>query len=226
MVDPKYDIEFLDDAFAFLEGLDAKAREKVIYNMDKSRYANDPKLFKKLTGDIWEFRTKYAGLQYRLFAFWDRSRPVKTLVIATHGIVKKTDKVPEKEIARAIEMKKRYTQLLNSKKMRNKSINTYMLAEVKDKFIGRKGTKRRNQYELELNLELLGEMIKTVRKERHLTQDQLGKLVGVQKSQISKLENNTTDVRLDTVLKLFSAMKANVCFNVKLEEGFRHAGAK
>jgi HTH-type transcriptional regulator / antitoxin HipB len=108
--------------------------------------------------------------------------------------------------------------------MKNKPMKTYTLEEVKNKLVGKKGTARRNQYELELNLDLLGEMIKTVRKERHLTQDQLGKLVGVQKSQISKLENNTTDVRLDTILRIFSAMKANVQFNVKLEEGFKKEG--
>ena len=102
--------------------------------------------------------------------------------------------------------------------MKNKTIKNYSLDEVKDKLIGKKGTEKRKQYELELHLDLLGEMIKKVRKERHLTQDQLGKLVGVQKSQISKLENNTTDVRLETVLKVFSAMKAKVNFKVELEK--------
>ncbi len=102
--------------------------------------------------------------------------------------------------------------------MKNKSLKSYSLDVVKDKLIGKEGTTKRNQYEMEFHLDLLGEMIKKVRIERHLTQDQLGKLVGVQKSQISKLENNTTDVRLETVLKVFSAMKAKVNFNVKLEK--------
>ena len=102
--------------------------------------------------------------------------------------------------------------------MKNKGLKSYTLDEVKDEIIGKAGTEKRIQYELDLHLDLLGEMIKRVRKERHMTQDQLGKLVGVRKSQISKLENNTTDVRLETVLKVFSAMKAKVNFNVKLEE--------
>ena len=109
MIDPKFDVEFLEDAFEFLKDLNEKTYEKIIYNIDKARYTNDPKLFKKLRDDIWEFRTKYAGLQYRLFAFWDKSKRLKTLVIATHGIVKKTDKVPESEIAKAIEIKKQYS---------------------------------------------------------------------------------------------------------------------
>ena len=102
--------------------------------------------------------------------------------------------------------------------MKSKSLKVFSLDEVKDQLIGKKGTKKREQYELDLHLDLLGEMIKKVRKERRLTQEQLGELVGVQKSQISKLENNTTDVRLETVLRVFSAMKATVNFNVKLEE--------
>ena len=96
------------------------------------------------------------------------------------------------------------------------NIKTYSLNEVKDKLIGKKGTERRDEYEAELRLDLLGEMIRNVRKEKHLTQEQLGKLVGVQKSQISKLENNTTNVRLDTVLKVFSALNAKISFNVTL----------
>ena len=107
--------------------------------------------------------------------------------------------------------------------MKSKSVKSYTLDEVKDKLIGKKGTDKREQYELELRLDLFGDMIKKVRKERHLTQDQLGKLVGVQKSQISKLENNTTDIRLDTVLKVFSAMKAKVNFKVLLEDEFQVA---
>ncbi len=116
MLDPKFDIDFLKEAFEFLKGLNEKTREKIIYNIDKARYINDPKLFKKLTDDIWEFRTKYAGLQYRLLAFWDKSKPTRTLVIATHGIVKKTDKVPEKEINKDLEIKKQYLAIVKIEK--------------------------------------------------------------------------------------------------------------
>ena len=116
MIEPKFDIDFLEDAFVFLKSLDTKVYEKIIYNIDKARFVNDPKLFKKLRDDIWEFRTKYAGLQYRLFAFWDKSKTVKTLVIATHGMIKKTDKVPENEINKAVEMKKQYSEQLKRDK--------------------------------------------------------------------------------------------------------------
>jgi phage-related protein len=70
--------------------------------------SNDPKLFKKLSGEIWEFRTKYSGLQYRLLAFWDKSGKEETLVIATHGIIKKTDKVPKSDIEKALHIRERY----------------------------------------------------------------------------------------------------------------------
>lgn len=92
------------------------------------------------------------------------------------------------------------------------------LDQLKDRDIGKIGTPERNQYELELQMELLGAMIKSARKERNLTQQQLGELVGVQKSQISKLESNTKNVTIGTVLKVFNALKAKVNFNVVLEE--------
>jgi len=117
VVKPNFDVNFLEGAFDFLKELDEKTYNKIIYNVDKARYINDPKLFKKLRDDIWEFRTKYAGLQYRLLAFWDKSTSLQTLVIATHGIVKKTDKMPENEINKAVEIKKQYlAQQLKLKK--------------------------------------------------------------------------------------------------------------
>jgi len=69
---------------------------------------NDPKLLKKLQNGIWEFRTKYAGLQIRLLAFWDKTDNKETLVIATHGFIKKVDKVPKNEIDRALRLKDKY----------------------------------------------------------------------------------------------------------------------
>ena len=71
---------------------------------------NDPRLFKKLQSDIWEFRTQYAGIQIRLLAFWDKTDGKETLVFATHGFIKKVDKVPSKEIERAVKIKERYFQ--------------------------------------------------------------------------------------------------------------------
>lgn len=92
------------------------------------------------------------------------------------------------------------------------------LDELKERDIGRIGSPERDQYEFELKMEVLGEMIKSVRKERHLTQEQLGMLIGVQKSQISKLERNTKNVTIETILKVFSALKANVKFSVQLDQ--------
>ena len=95
-------------------------------------------------------------------------------------------------------------------------MKTYSLDEVKDKYIGKKGTPQRDAYANELRLDLLGETIKQVRKERNLTQSQLGELIGVKKSQISKIENNLTDARFETILKVFRALNAKINFNVAL----------
>jgi HTH-type transcriptional regulator / antitoxin HipB len=97
---------------------------------------------------------------------------------------------------------------------------TYSLAEMKDKYIGKVGTTERDEYEYELNMEVLGRMIKTARQERNLTQEQLGQLVGVQKSQISKLESSTNSATIDTILKVFKALKADIHFNVTLEKQY------
>lgn len=103
-----FEVIFLEQALEFLDNLDLKVRLKIYYNLDKAKLSLDPKLFKKLTDEIWEFRTKYSGLQYRFFAFWDRKENTKTLVISTHGIVKKTDKVPKSEIEKADRIRKTY----------------------------------------------------------------------------------------------------------------------
>jgi len=100
-----------------------------------------------------------------------------------------------------------------SKKLR---IKTTSLEEITDKYIGKTGTPKREDFENELRLDLLGEAIKRVRLERNLTQEELGRLVGVQKAQISKLENSLTDARLDTILKVFKALNAKINFNVEL----------
>jgi phage-related protein len=99
---------FLEDARKFISSLDQKSIKKVIYNIDLAEQTNDPKLFKKLQNDIWEFRTKYNGSQIRLLAFWDKTDNKETLVIATHGFIKKVDKVPKNEIERAVRLKENY----------------------------------------------------------------------------------------------------------------------
>jgi HTH-type transcriptional regulator / antitoxin HipB len=92
----------------------------------------------------------------------------------------------------------------------------YSLDEAEDKLIGPKGTPARDQYEYELKLELIGDMIKAARKERNLTQEQLGQLIGVKKAQVSRLENNASNVTIDTILKVFNALEAKVNFKVEL----------
>lgn len=101
-------VQLLDDAIDFLEEIDVKAKKKIIYNIAKAEGLNDPKLFKKLNKDIWEFRTLYNGLQYRFLAFWDKTGDVETLVLATHGFIKKVDKVPRSEIQKAEKIRELY----------------------------------------------------------------------------------------------------------------------
>lgn len=101
-----------------------------------------------------------------------------------------------------------------------KEIKTYSLAEMKDKYIGKVGTSERDEYEYELSMDVLGKMIKTARQERKLTQEELGRLIGVQKAQISKLERSANSASIDTILKVFKALKAEINFNVKLEDNF------
>lgn len=103
-----FQTRFLEEAEKYIAGLDSKTARKVFYNIDLSEQSNNPKLFKKLQKDIWEFRTKFAGIQIRLLAFWDKDDETETLVFATHGFIKKVDKVPANEIERAINIRKKY----------------------------------------------------------------------------------------------------------------------
>lgn len=105
-------------------------------------------------------------------------------------------------------------------KIKNDDFEMYSFDQIKDEFIGEIGTEKRTRYEQELQLEVLGDLIKRVRLERNLTQEELGKLIGVQRAQISKLENNTTNVTLETILRVFGALKAKVNFNVELQNNF------
>ena len=104
--------------------------------------------------------------------------------------------------------------------MTKKEIKSFTLSEMKDKYIGKTGTKNREEYEYELRMDVLGRMIKTARQERKLTQEQLGRLIGVQKSQISKLESSTNSATIDTILKVFQALNADIHFNVTLEKQY------
>lgn len=104
----KFDVILTKYADEFLQRIPSKAREKIIYNLDKcsNGYA-DKTLFKKLDGtEIWEFRTLYNGISYRLLSFWDTEK--SALVIAVNGFSKKTQKTPQKEIIKALEIRKEY----------------------------------------------------------------------------------------------------------------------
>ena len=104
----KFQTRFLEEADKFISGLDSKTARKVFYNIELAEQTNDPRLFKKLQNDIWEFRTQFAGLQIRLLAFWDKTDDTDTLVFATHGFIKKVDKVSNNEIERAVRIKEQY----------------------------------------------------------------------------------------------------------------------
>jgi len=99
--------------------------------------------------------------------------------------------------------------------METNNLKTYSLEELTDRYIGERGTPRREQFEYNLQIDILGETIKLARKERNLTQAQLGELVGVQKAQISKLENSLTNARLETILKVFRALNLKIVFNLE-----------
>jgi HTH-type transcriptional regulator / antitoxin HipB len=100
--------------------------------------------------------------------------------------------------------------------MSKKSLKVYTLEEVTDRVIGKIGTSERDQFEYELSMARLGDMIREARLKRKLTQEQLGKLVGVQKAQISKLESSTNSATIDTILRVFKALKAEIRFNIKM----------
>ena len=104
----KFQVQFSDEVRAFLRLLDEKDREKILYNIRKAQLINDNELFKKLTDEIWEFRTLFNRTHYRIFAFWDKSGPVSTLVLTTHGIIKKTGKTPQADLDKAEQIRKDY----------------------------------------------------------------------------------------------------------------------
>ena len=111
-----FETRFLEEADKFISELDLKTARKVFYNIDLAEQTNDPRLFKKLKNDIWEFRTLYSGLQIRLLAFWDKTDGKETLVFATHGFIKKVDKVPNNEIDRAVKIREIYFDNKKNKK--------------------------------------------------------------------------------------------------------------
>jgi phage-related protein len=103
-----FETQFLPEAEHFIAKLNPVIIRKILYNVDLAEQTNNTKLFKKLQNDICEFRTQSGGLQVRLFAFWDKRDHRKTLVIATHGLIKKVNKVPANELDRALRLREKY----------------------------------------------------------------------------------------------------------------------
>lgn len=116
----KFEVIFLTQAREFLFKVDEKSRDKIIFNIDKARVKNDKELFKKVKGEIWEFRTLFNKTYYRIFAFWDKTDKIETIVFATHGIIKKTGKTPEREIEKAESIRLKYFELKNNKNDKQK----------------------------------------------------------------------------------------------------------
>lgn len=106
-----FETRFLENSEKFLGTLDKKTCLKIIYLIDLAEQTNDPRLFKKLQNEIWEFRIQYSGKKFRFLAFWDKSDHKQTLVLTTHGFIKKSEKVPKREIQKANEIRNKYFEL-------------------------------------------------------------------------------------------------------------------
>lgn len=112
----KFEVIFLTEARDFLLKLDEKSRDKIIFNIDKAKIKTDSELFKKLKGEIWEFRTLFNKTHYRIFAFWDKEDKQEILVLTTHGVIKKTEKIAQKEIDKAEQIRLKYFERKNIRK--------------------------------------------------------------------------------------------------------------
>lgn len=113
-MEERFRMVLLQEAKDFLASLEKKTRKKILYNIWKSKLLNDKTLFKPLERGIWEFRAYYGKQQIRLFAFWDKTDKIETLVVATHGLIKKTPKIPKQEIEKALNLKKMYFKEKNN----------------------------------------------------------------------------------------------------------------
>lgn len=193
-----------DEAQNFIESLPEAVSYKIYYNIKRvAGGERNKELFKKLeNSEIWEFRTLYNKTAYRLFAFWDKDK--ETLVIATHGIIKKTQKTPSKEIAKAEAIRKNIL-----KQMIMAQMNLTPLDDVLDKHFGKVGTPNRDAFESDVDEALhayrLGEAIKKARIEQNLTQEQLGERIGVKRAQISRLEKGYS-ITIPTMRRVFKAL--------------------
>lgn len=113
----RFETVLLEEAFEFIQKQNLKSRSKILQNIRRAEQHADLKFFKKLNDTIWEFRTLYSGIQYRLLAFWDKDNNTNTLVFATHGIIKKTSKVDKKEIEKAENIRATYFKNKKNEKL-------------------------------------------------------------------------------------------------------------
>jgi len=104
-----------------------------------------------------------------------------------------------------------------------KTTNYKRFEELEDKYFGKKGTLERNDYEFDLKMELIGEKIKQLRLQNNLTQTRLGELIGVKRSQISKLEHGNHSASVSTIIKVFQAMKAKVKLKIETDDNLEFA---
>jgi phage-related protein len=111
----RFEVVFLPEAVKFMDDIEYMAREKMYYNIRKAQQINDNQILKKLNENIWEFRCINQNICYRLFAFWDKKDNKNTLIIATHGMIKKSQKTPAHEIDKAQQIRKKYLQQANGK---------------------------------------------------------------------------------------------------------------
>lgn len=105
---PKFKVKYHKQAKEYLSRLDDKTRLKILHNIELASFTLNPVLLKKLTGNVWEFRTLYNGKHYRMLAFWDKQDNTNTLVIATHGFIKKVSGIPKREIHKTEQIMKEY----------------------------------------------------------------------------------------------------------------------
>ena len=104
----KFKVEFLTEAVEFMESLDQKSQQKIYYNIKKAQLTNDPELFKKLNDNIWEFRTFNNKTHFRIFPFWDKTKGIPTLVLSTHGLIKKTDRTPKTDLEKVERIREQF----------------------------------------------------------------------------------------------------------------------
>lgn len=109
-------------------------------------------------------------------------------------------------------------------KKQNPVAKTTTLEEVEDKIYGKRGTPKREAYEAAFREEVIGEIIKQIREKQNLTQDQLAHLLKINKSNISKIENNVKSIRMDTFFRIIKALNAKM--TIILEFGKIHREIK